>query len=217
MARIAAKDRPAFREERRTAILEAAVRVWAKRGFDGTSVAEVAREAGLTKGTLYLYFPSKRALLEETLRRYSLRPFVEDGLERLRGQPLPDVVRGLVAALWRGFEERRELAGVLMRELPNHPEEARHFLEQVMLPMNQLLARYLEDVLPAERRARLDPLVAARSLIGMVATFFLTQRILGGEELLPIPEPRILATITELFLHGAQGAGAAGSELSSAE
>jgi AcrR family transcriptional regulator len=207
VARISAKDRPAFLEERRTAILEAAVRVWAKRGFDGTSVAEVAREAGLTKGTLYLYFPSKRALLEETLRRYSIRPDVEAGLERLRGQPLEAVVRGLVAVIWRGFEERSGLAGVLLRELPNHSEEARRFLEQVMLPINQLLARYLEEVLPPARREQLDAIVAARSLLGMVATFFLTQRILGGEELLPIPEQRILTTITELFLHGAAGAG----------
>ena len=111
MPRVAAKDRPAFLEERRTAILEAALRVWAKRGFDGTSVEEVAREAGLTKGTLYLYFPSKRALLEETLRRYSLRPDVEAGLASLRGQPLENVVRGLVAVFWRGLEARRELGG----------------------------------------------------------------------------------------------------------
>jgi AcrR family transcriptional regulator len=208
MPRVPAKDRPAFVEERRTRILEAAVRVWAKRGFDGTSVEEVAREAGLTKGTLYLYFPSKRALLEETLRRYSLRPDVEAGLERLRGQPLEDVVRGLVAVIWRGLEERRELAGVLLRELPNHPEEARRFLEQVVLPINRLLARYLEEVLPPERRALLDSLVAARSLLGMVATFFLTQEILGGRELLPIPEERIRETIAELFLRGAQGGAA---------
>jgi AcrR family transcriptional regulator len=205
MPRVAAKDRPAFLEERRGAILAAAVRVWAKRGFDGTSVAEVAREAGLTKGTLYLYFPSKQALLEETLRRYSLRPDVEAGLERLRGQPLEAVVRGLVAVLWRGLGERRELVGVLLRELPNHPEEARRFLEQVVLPMNQLLARYLEDALPAQRLARLDPLVTARSLLGMVVAFFLTQEIFGARKLLPIAEERILGTLTELFLRGAGG------------
>ena len=209
MPRVSAKDRPAFLEERRTAILEAALRVWAKRGFDGTSVAEVAREAGLTKGTLYLYFPSKRSLLEEALRRYSLRPDVEAGLARLRGQPLGDVVRGLVALTWRGLAARRELAGVLLRELPNHPEEARRFLEQVVLPLNRLLADYLREALPPGRAARLDPIVAARSLLGMVLTFFVSQEVLGGAELLPIPEERILATISELFLRGAEGPRAA--------
>jgi AcrR family transcriptional regulator len=205
MPRVSAKDRPAFVEERRTAILEAALRVWAKRGFDGTSLSEVAGEAGLTKGTLYLYFPSKLALLEEAFRRYSLQPEIESGLARLRGKPLPDVVRGLVAVLWRGLEERRELAGVLLRELPNHVAEARHFVEQVMLPMNRLLADYLETALPAERRARIDTLVAARLLPGMVVAFFLSQEILGAKELMPIATERIVGTITELFLHGTLG------------
>ena len=205
MPRVSAKDRPAFVEERRTAILEAALRVWAKRGFDGTSLSEVAGEAGLTKGTLYLYFPSKLALLEEAFRRYSLQPEIENGLARLRGKPLPDVVRGLVTLFWRGLEERRELAGVLLRELPNHVAEARHFVEQVMLPMNRLLADYLETALPAERRARIDTLVAARLLPGMVVAFFLSQEILGAKELMPIATERIVGTITELFLHGTLG------------
>jgi AcrR family transcriptional regulator len=207
MPRVAAKDRPAFVEDRRQAILLAALRVWSKRGFDGTSVAEVAREAGLTKGTLYLYFPGKQALLEEALRRYSLRPDVEAGLARLRGLPLRDVVRGLVAVFWRGLEGRRELVGVLLRELPNHPEEARRFLAHVVLPTNRLLADYLRETLAAERLERIDPLVAARSLLGMVLTFFVSQEVLGGAALQPIAEERILGTITELFLGGV-GAGA---------
>jgi len=202
MPRVAASARPAFVASRRDAILDAALRVWAKRGFDGASVAEVAREAGLTKGTLYLYFPSKQALLEAALRRHSLRPDVEAGLERLRGQPLADVVRGLVAVTWRGLEARREIVGVLLRELPNHPAEARRFLEHVVLPVNRLVADYLASVLPPARLAELDPLVAGRALLGMVIAFFISQEILGGRELLPLAEERILGTITELFLHG---------------
>jgi len=208
MPRVSAKDRPAFVEERRTAILEAALRVWGKRGFDGTSLDEVAIDAGLTKGTLYLYFPSKRALLEEAFRRYSLRPEIEGALDRLRGQPFEAVVRGLVALFWRGISERRELAGLLLRELPNHAEEARRFLEQVLVPVNELLAHWLEEALPPERRARLDPIVAGRLLPAMVIAFFLTQEILGAKALVPVPEERILETIAELFLRGALGSDA---------
>lgn len=208
MPRVAASARPAFVEERRGAILDAALRVWARGGFDATSVAEIAREAGLTKGTLYLYFPSKQALLEAALQRHSLRPDVEAGLERLRGQPLPDVVRGLVAVTWRGLEARREIVGVLLRELPNHASEARRFLEQVVVPVNRLLADYLAGALPAARLARLDPIVAGRSLLGMVVAFFVSQELLGGGELLPVAQERALGTITELFLHGVAGSGA---------
>jgi AcrR family transcriptional regulator len=205
MPRVAASARPAFLEARRGAILDAALRVWARRGFDGTSVAEVAREAGLTKGTLYLYFPSKQALLGATLERHSLRPDVEAGLERLRGQPLENVVRGLVAVTWRGLEARRDVVGVLLSELPNHPVEARRFFEHVIRPVNRLLADYLSAALPPERLAKLDPIVAGRSLVSMVVAFFITQVVLGGRELLPVDEERALATITELFLRGVAG------------
>jgi AcrR family transcriptional regulator len=195
--------------ERRRQILDAAEKLFRERPEALASMDDLADAAGVAKGTLYLYFPSKQSLLEEALRRYSLRPDVEAGLARLRGLPLGDVVRGLVAVTWRGLEARRELAGVLLRELPNHPEEARRFLEQVILPLNRLLADYLREVLPPERAARLDPVVAARSLLGMVLVFFVSQEVLGGAELLPIPEERILATIAELFLRGAEGRPAA--------
>jgi AcrR family transcriptional regulator len=210
MPRVAAKDRPAFQEERRATILAAALRVWARRGFDGTSLEAVAQEAGLSKGTLYLYFPGKQALLEATLRRYSLRPDVEAGLASLRGQPLGAVVRGLVTVLWRGLRERRELVSLLLRELPGHAREARRFVEQVVVPVNRLLADYLAEALPPERLASLDPVVAARSLLGMVIAFFVSQELLGAGALLPGAEERVIGTISELFLHGSgDGRGAA--------
>lgn len=53
---------------RRQAILDAALRVWAGSTFDGFWMSAVARRARLAKGTLYLYFPTKEALLLEVLR-----------------------------------------------------------------------------------------------------------------------------------------------------
>lgn len=50
-------------ETRRRAILEAAERAFARHGFHGTSMQTICREAGISPGTLYLYFPSKVALI----------------------------------------------------------------------------------------------------------------------------------------------------------
>jgi TetR/AcrR family transcriptional repressor of nem operon len=51
--------------ENRTALLEAASRLFRKRGIDGVGVADIAKEAGLTHGALYAHFPSKDALVAE--------------------------------------------------------------------------------------------------------------------------------------------------------
>jgi len=207
MPRVAAREREAYFEARQEEILEAALRVFARRGFDAASVEAVAAEAGLSKGTLYLYFPTKAALLEGLVQRYSLLPDVEALAADVRDRPLHEAVRMLVELAWRRLSENRDAIRLLLRELTTHLDHARFFMERVLLPTNRLFAGYLEAALGPRRAAELSVLVAGRGLLGMVLTLFVSQEILGGAELLPIPEDEITDTITELFLHGARGAG----------
>jgi AcrR family transcriptional regulator len=51
--------------EKREQFLQAALRLFARKGFQNTSTAEIAREAGTATGTLFLYFPTKQALMDE--------------------------------------------------------------------------------------------------------------------------------------------------------
>ena len=53
---------------KRSQIMEAAVRLFAEEGFDATSMQDIAREAGVAKGTMYLYFPSKDELIAQVYR-----------------------------------------------------------------------------------------------------------------------------------------------------
>ncbi len=211
MPRIAAKDREAFVEGRREEILEAAIRLWGRHGYDGTSMAAIAREVGLTKGTLYLYFPGKLALLDEVLRRYSLRPDVEALLAAWKEQPLEVVVRTLVRSLWAALEERRHLVGLLLRELPGQLDKADHFVSEVLVPVNRLLAEFLEAKLPAERAKRLHTWVAGRSLVTLVVSFWASQELLGAERHVAIPVEEATDTLAELFLHGVIGSAGAES------
>ena len=67
-----------------------------ERGFDQTSVEAIAREAGIAKGTFYLYFESKDALLLEVLRANSLVPDVLALIRALETESLEDAVHGFV-------------------------------------------------------------------------------------------------------------------------
>jgi TetR/AcrR family fatty acid metabolism transcriptional regulator len=82
------------REQRRRAILQAARLVFARKGFEPSTLEEVAREAGLAKGTLYLYFKDKEDLYFQTMVDLLERALAEigaraeapgDALGRLRG------------------------------------------------------------------------------------------------------------------------------------
>ena len=66
------------KEARPTEILAAALALFAERGFAATRLDDVARRAGVTKGTLYLYFPNKEELFEAIVRQ-ALVPNIEWG------------------------------------------------------------------------------------------------------------------------------------------
>jgi len=200
--KIPASERDAFYEARRTALAEVALRLWAERGFDQTPVAAIAAEAGVAKGTFYLYFETKRALLLEVLRRNSLVPNILTLIDDLQHQGLEAAVRAFVRGAWRHLSAHRDLVLVVMRELPTHLEEARDVVERVIVPSNEVVAGYLEDRISPERAAELSTLISVRALVGMVLVVFVSQEILGAGRHLPVPEDEITHTIAELFLHG---------------
>jgi AcrR family transcriptional regulator len=202
MPKIPASERDAFYEARRTALADVALKLWAERGFDQTSVAAIAREAGIAKGTFYLYFESKDALLLEVLRRNSLAPKVLALIRDLQTETLEDAVNGFVRGAWRHLCEHRELVLVALREMPTHLAQARKAVEHVVVPTNQAIARFLDSHVPPGRRRGISSVIAVRALIGMVILVFLTQEVLGAGRLLPVPEAEITRTIAELFLRG---------------
>jgi AcrR family transcriptional regulator len=202
MARIAASARDAFYETRRTALAEVALKLWAERGYDHTPVEAIAREAGMSKGTFYLYFETKGALLLEVLRRNSLVPSVLALIDDLKTQSLEDAVHGFVRGAWRHLDAQRELILVALREMPTHLAEAREAVARVLVPANAALARDLEARIGATRASEISALIAVRALVGMIVVTFVTQEILGAGRLLPVPEAEITRTIAELFLRG---------------
>lgn len=204
MPKIPASEREAFYESRRAGLAKVALQLWADQGFDQTSMAAIAEKAGVSKGTVYIYFESKQALLEEVMRRNSLVPNLLHLIDDLQNRSLDDAVRGFVEGAWRHLASHRELILVAMRELPTHLEEAQQLVERVMAPANQVLAEYLEARLPATSKD-LSLTIAVRALPGMVIFTFLTQEILGLGRVLPTSDEQVTTTLSELFLHGLTG------------
>lgn len=79
-------------EETKAALLGAAAKVFARRGYDGASISEIASEAGLTSGAIYAHFSSKAELFVATLRAYG-----ERDLDRVLGRGATELMEGLTA------------------------------------------------------------------------------------------------------------------------
>jgi AcrR family transcriptional regulator len=202
MPKIRASERDAFYEARRSEMAAVALQLWAERGFDQTSVAAIAAGAGVSKGTFYLYFESKEALLEDVLRRNSLLPNVEQLVKDLRSHSLEEAVHGFVRGAWRHLCEHRELVLVVLRELPTHLERAQQLVERVMVPANRMMADYLGERVDPARAEKLSLVISSRGLLGMIVFVFLTQEVLGAGRFMKVSEDELTSTLAELFLHG---------------
>src|SRR5262245_22564005 len=111
MARLAADQRAALVAERREQILDAALRLWTRKGFDATTVDDLAREAGVAKGTVYLYFATKEALLAAAARRWSLLPDLLSLGPSLGALPIAEAIPKLAEQLWTRLRAAAPLIG----------------------------------------------------------------------------------------------------------
>ena len=114
-------------EERRRDILDAALGLFAARGFNETTVSDIATEAGMATGTVYLYFPSKEDVLEglhDRFRDHNIARIAEvavDTMERASAGEQVDyreTVDAILDAIAASFVENRDLVVVCTKYRP---------------------------------------------------------------------------------------------------
>src|SRR3989475_6242782 len=146
-------------------IISAALEVFADRGFAATKLEDVARRAGVTKGTIYLYFENKEALFKALVRQ-TIVPVIAQG--EVTAQSFPGSARELFERLvreyWRLVGETL-LVGIpklMMAEANNFPELARFYYEEVVTRGHRLMAGVLERGIKAGEFRRVNVAVATK-------------------------------------------------------
>ncbi|MBS4019442.1 MAG: TetR/AcrR family transcriptional regulator [Dechloromonas sp.] len=130
---------PAQRRRRKEArpqeLTAAALTLFVEKGYAATRLDEVAARAGVSKGTLYLYFDSKEALFQAVIRE-GVVPAIEAG-EAMFAEPGSDpraLLRAFLEAWWEriGSTELGGIPRLIMAEAANFPEVARYYNDAVI-------------------------------------------------------------------------------------
>src|SRR2546427_2980897 len=168
VARRSRKARPRWqrRKAARCAALATAAReVFVQRGSAAARVEEVARRAGVTKGTLYLYFKSKEALFKAVVRE-TIVPVIAQGeaLAQSFTGTARELVERLVREYWRLVGET-ELAGIpklMMAEAATFPQLTRFYYEEVVTRGHRLMAGVIERGVKNGEFRPVDVMLAAK-------------------------------------------------------
>jgi len=144
------QDAPRWRrrsEARPGEIVEAALDLFVEKGFAATRMDEIAKRAGVTKGTVYLYFPGKedlfRAVVEEMMG-----PNIEAG-ERLVAEhegTATELIRKLIESWWELVGNSRVacLSKLMTGEAANFPELAQYYVDHVVVRARRIFKTALQ-------------------------------------------------------------------------
>ena len=190
--------RPAI-ADKRSAILRAAIRVFANNGYFNSKVADIARAAGVADGTVYLYFKSKEEILHSIFDR-SMEEAIADGRKRLEGVSDPrEKLRRIAELHLERLGADRDLAVVFQVELRGSTKFMEEFSAAGFAEYLGLIRATIEE---GQRegffRPELNAKVAAKILFGALDEMA-TNWILSGRryKLAPMAGP-----VLDIILNG---------------
>ncbi len=186
-------------------LVAAALELFVKRGYAATRLEDVAAAAGVSKGTVYLYFANKEELFKTVVRENLVPALVKgtDLVDRYEG-PTPELLRELLRGWW-GLIGATPVAGLtklIMAEAGNFPDIAAFYHEEVMAPGDVLFARVLaRGVARGEFRAM--PANPATTLICAPLVFLmLWQSAFGASSHKVIDPEAYLDNLLQVLLFG---------------
>jgi TetR/AcrR family fatty acid metabolism transcriptional regulator len=152
-------------DDKRAVILAAAVRVFARQGYEASRVGDVAKEAGVAYGLVYHYFGSKDAVLEAVFHEQWGRLLAAVALAEETGETAPEQLALVVKIVLRAWRDDPDLVRLLVREITRSPhiQDELDEIGQAFASLQRIVARGQAE---GTFRSDLDPQLAAWMLYG---------------------------------------------------
>ncbi|PKO84691.1 MAG: TetR family transcriptional regulator [Betaproteobacteria bacterium HGW-Betaproteobacteria-11] len=193
------------KQARPAELMTAALELFIARGFAATRLEDVATHAGVSKGTLYLYFDSKEALFKAVIRE-GIVPVLDEGAALVEGfaGSAAELLRALILAWWQRVGET-PLGGIpklMISEARNFPEVAAYYDEAVITPGRDLLRRALARGMASGEFRHLDLETAIDVIFAPVLMLLIWRHSLGACGCRQHDPQSFLATHLSLVLQG---------------
>jgi AcrR family transcriptional regulator len=191
------------KDARPAELIAAALELFIDKGYAGTRLDEVAACAGVSKGTLYLYFENKEELFKAVVRDSVVARISETAGEVVRYDgSSADLLRYLIESWWReyGNSAAGGLGKLVMAESGNFPEIARFFVDEVIHPWHEVLAGAVKRGIERGEFRPVDVPMVVRVMTAPLVMLSLWKRSFGPCSGDPIDPDTYIATHVDLLL-----------------
>jgi AcrR family transcriptional regulator len=171
------------KEARPGELLNAALDLFVEKGFSATRVEEVAARAGVSKGTLFLYFQSKEDLFKAVVRENIANKFPTWQEEFITFEGTSsDMLRYALVSWWERIGNTRAsgITKLVMSEAQNFPEIAEFYQDEVIKPGNAMIRRILERGVQSGEFRELDLAQAVHIIVAPMIFLMMWKHSMGA-------------------------------------
>lgn len=191
-------------EERPRQILEAALEVFAERGLSDARLEDIAKRAGVSKGTIYLYFPNKEELFREVVRS-TVISYIDRAEADITSQAdAEQALRAWMTGYWAWLRSPvfPAMHRLVNSEIHNFPDLVAFYGTEVIERVHRLVCEMIERAMDQGRFRRMDPLVAARMLSALFVSHALWyHQRKSFKSIARVSDRMLLDQIRDFFFH----------------
>lgn len=189
--------------DRRQQILDAALKVFSRKGFHKATNKDVAAAAGgISPGLIYWYFKDKEDLLLSVVRERANLLQLVDHSDEMMLLPPEQFFRQVATAYVSAISGNGALFRILLSEVSRFPQLGDILYRLLVGKLLGLVDRYLQTQIKAGTLRQIDTATAARSFLGMLVVQGLARELLHQPEAIAAPDALLVDTIVDMALNG---------------
>jgi AcrR family transcriptional regulator len=189
--------------KRRQQILDAALDVFARKGYTASTIPEIAKLAGLAAGTIYLYYPSKRELFVAVIESLMVIPIVNI-FENETGENFKKTIKTALnerLAILQSILLTRLIS--FIGEIQRDPELLAIFMEKLIQPFLSRMETYYQARIDSGEFRSMEPAITVRLVGSLMLGMNLLKSIEGdASPLSRLPQSQVVDEIVNFVLHG---------------
>jgi len=193
------------KEARPKELLASAIELFVERGFASPRLEDVARRAGVSKGTLYLYYANKEDLFKAVVRQ-TILPMIDDAetsVAEFDGNSA-ELLRQVILSWWVriGATKASGISKLILAEADNFPEMARFYQEEVMARGMRMISNMLERGIRRGEFRAIDVPQTAQVLIAPLLMLSTWKHTIAPCERCDLQPEAFLEAFLDITLHG---------------
>jgi AcrR family transcriptional regulator len=192
---------PPSEAQTRTRILQAAQRLFASKGFDGTTTRDLAQAASVAEGTLFRHFPNKKAILVEVATSGWVEILTDLLTELSEMGSYKAVAQVMRRRMWN-FQKNADLMRVCFMEVQFHPDLRDRIQLEVITKMTDVGEAFFQTAMDKGIYRQMDANLVAKVFLGMFAIAGFSNNTLMEPDASPQEMQQMAEGLADIFLNG---------------